>query len=156
MKFIRLSLLSLFLLTPSCGVVKVFENLDKFAQVVEDNSGKVRDLADKTVKIAGDIQKVSGQVADGYKRISTTVSDKVGQVTQTIKAADKDGDGSLSWTEILALLGIGGGGTIVTGRNMASAAKKEKQQQKNDDKFDKQEERIRAVELAIAESRTPT
>lgn len=64
---------------------------------------------------------------DDIRDVLDTTKKTVDTVEAEVKKADTDGDGSLSWAEILAYLGIiGGGSSALVARNKVSNAVKEK------------------------------
>lgn len=75
------------------------------------------------VKTLENIRRTTDDISD----VLDTTKKGVDAVEAKIRQADTDGDGSLSWAEILAALGITSGvGTALVARNKVSNAVKEK------------------------------
>lgn len=139
-------LLFLFLLLPSCGIAKVFDTIDTFGRVMEDNRTNGKELIDRVTKVAGDISKVTTDISGKYDETVNVVKEKITEVKETISKMDQDGDGNVSLTEmLLGLLGLGGlGGGAVAARNAKSA--KEKQE-----KFATLEQALNAKDVKMNE-----
>ncbi len=79
------------------------------------------------------------QVLEGLGWLNTGVT----AAAHKISEADVDKSGDLSFSELLGLIGLGGGGLAVTTRNLMSARRKKKA-------FGSIDERLHAIEEKLA------
>lgn len=90
-------------MTRAVGILVLAALLALTGCSVEAAARRVAELAETTNGVAEKVESIAGKVEG-----AATV------VQEQIRAADKDGDGRLSWTEIAGLLGVlaGGGGLL--------------------------------------------
>lgn len=125
MKKLYLILLPLLLFLPACGTMgNLSKGIVEARELMSDAKETFDAVKPEIDKISGLIKELS-EMGDGLKG---DLGDMVGEFKDLHEkakaAADKDGDGALSWTELIAYILAGGGGGVVILRRYLEKLKK--------------------------------
>jgi len=127
MKYLAL----LFVFLPSCTLLRfIEENRDQIRSIgtkIDGISGNISGVVDDVKAVTGEVTKITTGAIDAVKEDYASI----------VAKADKDGDGRMSWSELIGWLSggtvLGGGGigaTLVARRNTKSTEKKQQERER--------------------------